>query len=126
MPKLPCCDRCIFCAHSPHLVCAIHPGGIDGASCDDFQHVLPGWTPPDDDPLSFYEPDEQWQPDGATYYNGELILTPEQRLSLEERWHLLDTHPVFTGRCPQCERGLAVKVPDLSWEYDCGWRESAL
>ena len=46
---------------------------------------------------------EQWEPEGASYYNGELILQPRQLWTREEQMELLDTHPMFTGRCPQCE-----------------------
>ena len=35
-------------------------------------------------------------------YNGELIVQPRQRWSREQQLELLDTYPMFTGRCPQC------------------------
>jgi hypothetical protein len=43
MPKIPDCDalragfahRCSLYAHNPHLVCAVHPDGIDTESCLD-------------------------------------------------------------------------------------------
>jgi hypothetical protein len=38
-----------------------------------------------------------WQPAEVSYYGGELILEPLQRLSLEQRLEMLDTHPLFTG-----------------------------
>jgi hypothetical protein len=45
MSKIPECDsasalaelRCSFYAHSPDLVCAVHPFGIDDDSCLDFR-----------------------------------------------------------------------------------------
>jgi len=36
MPKLPTCNRCLYCAHDHHLVCAVHPTGPVGAICPDF------------------------------------------------------------------------------------------
>ncbi|MEP0821137.1 MULTISPECIES: hypothetical protein [Trichocoleus] len=35
--KLSECDRCIFYAHNPHLVCTNHPSGVSGDACSDFQ-----------------------------------------------------------------------------------------
>lgn len=35
MPKIPECDRCLFCAHTYYLVCAVHPDGVD-EYCPDF------------------------------------------------------------------------------------------
>jgi hypothetical protein len=62
MPKLPECDRCLLLARNPHLVCAVHPTGPNTDTCPDFREN------PD------AEPDELWEPEGASYYNGELIL----------------------------------------------------
>jgi hypothetical protein len=49
------------------------------------------------------EPNEElWQPEGASYYNGELIVQPRfTRWTPQEQLELLDTHPLFTDRCPQ-------------------------
>ncbi len=61
MPKIPQCDRCLFYAHNPYLVCAVHLDGVDGNSCLDFR----------EDPNA--QAEELWEPEGATYYNGELM-----------------------------------------------------
>ncbi len=37
MPKIKECDRCLLYAHNPHLVCTVHPDGVDGDSCLDFR-----------------------------------------------------------------------------------------
>lgn len=37
MPKILECDRCNYYAHSKYLVCAVHPSGIDGNYCPDFE-----------------------------------------------------------------------------------------
>ncbi|BAY72863.1 hypothetical protein NIES23_56910 (plasmid) [Trichormus variabilis NIES-23] len=49
-------------SHDPHLVCAVHPSGVEGNICIDFR------------PNTNTQAEELWQPEGATYYNGELIL----------------------------------------------------
>ncbi|MEG4280744.1 hypothetical protein QUA62_25225 [Microcoleus sp. MON1_C1] len=91
MPNLPECERCLLYAHNLHLVCAVHPAGPNADTCSDFRE--------DPDAAS----DELWEPEGASYYNGELILQPRQRWTREEQLKLLDTHSLFTDRCPQCE-----------------------
>jgi hypothetical protein len=62
MKKLPECERCHFNAHSPHTVCAVHPFGVDGDNCLDFR----------EDPN--VEPEELWEPEGASYIDDELVL----------------------------------------------------
>ncbi|MBW4462434.1 MAG: hypothetical protein KME47_19665 [Nodosilinea sp. WJT8-NPBG4] len=96
MAKLDCCNLCHFCAHSPYLVCVAHPEGIEGDRCPDFR-LNTGAIAVPDDPLAWYG--EEWQPEGASYYDGQLILDPVQRLDLEQRLEMLDTHPLFTSRC---------------------------
>lgn len=75
IPKIPQCDHCLLNSHNPHIVCVVHPAGPQGDSCLDFR----------EDPNA--EPLELWEPEGATYYNGELILQPKQRWTREQ--HLL-------------------------------------
>ena len=62
MAKIHECDRCLLFARNPHLVCAVHPTGPHTDTCPDFQ----------ENPNAPLE--ELWEPEGATYYNGELIL----------------------------------------------------
>ena len=62
MPKLPECSRCLLWAHNPYLVCGVHPTGPNTNTCIDFQ----------ENPNA--EAEELWEPEGASYYNGELIL----------------------------------------------------
>ena len=87
--------------------------GVEGDSCSDFRLAMRA-RPIPDDPHG-----EQWQPEGASYYDDELILDPVQRLSLEQRLEMLDVHPLFTGRCPNCERPVA-RSPDSQIHWDCG------
>jgi hypothetical protein len=99
--QLPECDRCLFYAHDPHLVCTNHPSGVGGDACLEFQC----------DPTA--ESEELWEPERASYYNGELIMTPEQRWSRLEKLAILDLHPMFTGRCPN------VRLALLSNNQEC-------
>jgi hypothetical protein len=116
MPKLPECDRCLLYSHDPHIVCTVHPYGVDSDSCLDLRL----------DPKA--EPEELWEPEGASYYNGELILQPKQYLTTEEKLELLDTHPMFTGHCPSCEYQFPSHVPELV-HFDCprcGWIDDSV
>ncbi len=36
MPKILECDRCLYCAHDYHLVCALHPTSVENGNCPDF------------------------------------------------------------------------------------------
>lgn len=144
MPKIPECDRCLFCAHDCHIVCAIHPAGPGGDSCIDFRSNpdLEGkrfvdflgleLQQGDDEPFSNpFDPDpdgELWEPSGASYYNGELILQPRQRWTRKEQMELLDTHPMFTGKCPSCgalfDRDYTARV---HWDcLECGWMDDTV
>ena len=116
MPKLPECDRCLLYAHNPHLICAVHPAGPDADTCPDFRA----------DPNTPSE--ELWEPEGASYYNGELILQPRRRWTLEQQLELLDTHPLFTGRCPQCEMTYPkYETPPVHWDCsECGWMDDSV
>ncbi|MHC5717453.1 MAG: hypothetical protein ACYTX0_36405 [Nostoc sp.] len=61
MRKISNCDRCLLYSHDPHIVCAVYPDGVDGNSCLDFRF----------DPNA--QAEELWEPEGATYDNGELM-----------------------------------------------------
>ncbi|MEG4407207.1 hypothetical protein [Microcoleus sp. MON2_D5] len=116
MPKIPECDRCLLYARNPHLVCAVHPTGPNTNTCIDFR----------EDPNTASE--ELWEPEGASYYNGELILQPPQRWTLEQQLELLDTHPLFTGRCPQCKMTYPkYETPPVHWDcLECGWMDDSV
>ncbi len=50
MPKIPDCDRCSLYAHNPHLICAVHPDGVETDKCLDFRpdpnaHIEEKWSP---------------------------------------------------------------------------------
>ena len=106
MAKIDKCDRCRFYGHNPHLVCALHPSGVT-KDCADYQL----------DPT--YEEEEQWCPEGYTYYNGELIKLPENKPSQIEQLWLLNNHPCFTGQCNRC--GYHFPAHSRSWNCpECG------
>ena len=125
MAKLDCCDRCEFYAHSLYMVCGIYPCGVEGDSCADFRLDTKALTV-SDDPLAWYG--EQWHPAGASYYGGELVLEPVQGRSEDERLELLDSHPLFTGRCPGCEMPLRqTDPPRVHWDCEyCGWVDESV
>jgi len=125
--KLPECDRCQFYTGNPHLPCAVHPHGATGSGCLDFREDLAAvhqW----EQFLGLDWVEEPWQPEGASYYNGELILTPEQRWSQMEQLNLLDWHPMFTGRCPECEMAITqTDPPRVHWDCSgCGWKDDTV
>jgi hypothetical protein len=91
MPKIPDCDceasrrhRCTLYAHNPHLVCAVHPDGIDTESCLDFR------------PDPNIEEQQQWSPEGYSWYGDELIANRASRYTTQEQMEILDNHPFFT------------------------------
>jgi len=71
------------------------------------------------------EPEELWEPQGASY-NSELILQPKQRWTTEEQLWLLDHHPMFTGRCRACERPFPRYEAAGAWDCPCGWMDDSV
>ncbi len=83
MPKIPDCNRCFLYARNPYVVCTVHPDGVDGVRCIDFRL----------DPNA--EIEEQWSPEGYSYYDGELVRD-RSRYTRSEQFEILNTHPFFT------------------------------
>jgi ssDNA-binding Zn-finger/Zn-ribbon topoisomerase 1 len=112
MAKTEECDRCQrFSGYSgsSFLVCAIYPQGPAQSPCPDYAEVA-----------------GQREALGAAYYADELVVQPEHYLTTEERWVILNTHPLFTGICPKCKRAIAGS--DLI-HYDCencGWKNDSV
>jgi hypothetical protein len=112
MAKTDECNRCKnFSGHygPEFLVCAMHPSGPEQDPCPDFTEVT-----------------EQFEPLGGAYYNGELVLQPAHYLTTAERLEILDTHPFFTGVCPEC--GKVIGGEGLV-HYDCdrcGWKDDLI
>lgn len=82
MPKLPECDKCIYCAHDYNLVCALHPVGVEDSYCSDFSLAPKREDKGFEDFLELLtsvgreeEPDENlWYPEGARFLNRELVM----------------------------------------------------
>lgn len=148
MPRIPDCDLCRYCAHDYHLVCALHPAGPTNDNCSDYQpdpelenisfqdflglqHQQRENIEADEpysNPYSLNPNDEQWEPEGASYYNGELIRQPSQQRTREEQLWLLDNHPLFTSVCPGCK----YRFPQANFHivhFDCpnrGWVDDSI
>lgn len=135
MPKIPQCDHCLLYAHEPFIVCAVHPIGSTGNTCFDFRpnpelegkrfvnflglesHQQNNET--FNNPFDLEPEEKLWEPEGATYYAGELIVQPKQYWTREEQLDLLDTHPMFTGRCPRCNRQYSqAERPIVHWDCE--------
>ncbi len=104
--KIEQCDRCLFFSRDPHLICAVHPLGVNTSNCPDFRQ----------DPNK-KEEQELWSPEGYTFYDGELIPNRPSRLTPEEQLEILDSHPLFTGVCPQCGYRFNLNnPPKIHWD----------
>ncbi|MEM6398660.1 MAG: hypothetical protein AAF757_00285 [Cyanobacteria bacterium P01_D01_bin.116] len=128
MTRIPECDRCRFYSGNFYLTCAVVPGGPDGKECPHFA--------PDPD---IVEAEELWEPEGSryindelvierTYYNGEEIIQPPQRWTQQQQLELLDTHPMFTGKCPSCRAEFDRDYTALvHWDCpECGWKDDSV
>ena len=70
---------------------------------------------------------EWWEPEGASYYAGELVIEPIQRWTREQKLALLDWYSMFTGLCPDGERSLRQTHPArVYWNCQCGWRDDSI
>lgn len=115
MSKIPDCDRCILYAHDPHLVCAVHPSGVETDKCLDFRP----------DPNAKVE--EQWSPEGYSWYGDELIANRSSRYSQLEQIQILDNHPFFTGVCPQCRHEFNQGSQIVHFDCpNCGWIDDSV
>ena len=58
----------------------------------------------------------------------DIRLPPKRHLSPLEQEYLLDTHPLFTGHCPQCGAAMPMTdPPPLHWDCDrCGWKDDSI
>ena len=118
MGKIHLCDTCQFYSHDPHLVCAVHPYGVHSNDCIDYRRR--------EDLIE--EDEEQWCPTGYYWYDGELIPIEPQRLTNDERLQILDTHPLFTGVCPECGYQFPKEnPPKVHWDCPaCGWVDDSV
>lgn len=135
MPKIPEGDRCQFYSHNHHLICFPHPSGSNGDICLDFRpdpEYSEGLQRHDSDepfsnPCGLHPNEELWEPEGASYYAGELVVQPRQRWTREEQLQLLDTHPMFTGCCPACGNQIKRDYRAVvHWDCACGWMDDTI
>jgi hypothetical protein len=102
------CQRCQLCSGflgDEYLVRGIFPLGPSVIPCPDFAEVT-----------------EDCVPVGAAYYNGALVLGSSAYLTTADRPELIDTHPLFTNKCPSCGFVFA-EAPAIYWDCpnpDCG------
>ncbi|MDJ0902494.1 MAG: hypothetical protein QNJ55_27185 [Xenococcus sp. MO_188.B8] len=61
--------------------------------------------------------EEQWCPEGYSYYDGHLVRD-RSRYTPEEQLKILDTHPFFTGVCPVCQHQFDENNPPAV-HWDC-------
>ena len=118
MSKVPECDLCLFYSKNAHIICAVHPFGVDGNYCLDFRR----------DPKIEVEDEELWSPEGYSYYAGQLIKNPTRRLTPQQQLNIIDTHPFFTGRCPECGYEFPKdNPPAVHWDCPaCGFIDDAI
>ncbi|MGG6267541.1 hypothetical protein [Leptolyngbya sp. AN10] len=63
--------------------------------------------------------------DDQSYYAGEEVIQPVQRWTDAEKLTLLDSHPMFTGRCPNCETPIPFGERSLPKCRHCGWSDDS-
>ena len=96
------------------MVCGVNPSGPKGSTCDDFVALSEETAVVEREPL------------GGGYYLGDWIPQPFPVLTVDEQLALLDWHPQFTGRCPNCE--MPISQPAGS-HWNCGhcdWESNRL
>jgi hypothetical protein len=112
MPKILDCDRCQHYLHSLYLICAVNPCGPAGETCDDFNAIAQA------------DAEIARQPLGGGYYAGDWIPQPFPAVTINEQLALLNWHPQFTGRCPECETPIA-ESDEGQWKCDrCEWENA--
>jgi hypothetical protein len=117
MAKIPDCDRCLLYTHQIYFICTIHPEGVETEKCPDFRP----------NPEAAIESDQELRSlVGYSWYGDKLIPNRRCRYTREEQEKILDTHPFFTGICPDCKHIFTTSpAPHKTWQCpECGWQES--
>jgi hypothetical protein len=124
MSKIPDCGseallqavRCLLYSQQLYFVCPVHPEGVED-ECPDFRP----------DPEIDEEEEEYWSPTGYFWYGDNLIPNRLCRYTKEEQEKILDTHPLFTGLCPNCSHIFTTSPPTgAPWHCPaCDWRENS-
>jgi hypothetical protein len=94
----------------------VHPSGVDDDRCPDFR------------PDPKIEPEEQWSPEGYSWYGDHLITNRPSRYTQEQQLAILDSHPFFTGVCPSCGHEFERQnQPKVHWDCpECGWVDDSV
>lgn len=111
--------------------------GLEWSDGSEYDHL----ELPINNPFS-WEPEENWSPLGTKFVNGELVLEseevsyyngeptpqPRQHWTKEELLEIIDTHPMFTGRCPECEMPYPKDYrPPVHWDCPfCVWKDDSV
>jgi hypothetical protein len=72
MPKIPECDRCLFYAKTPYLLCTVNPEGVDSDAYGTLRERCLDFQP---DPNA--EAEELWAPVGWRFKGDELVPNHE-------------------------------------------------
>lgn len=115
----PECNRCQLYSGSLYLPCAVHPTGPDPDGCLDFAPNAAAEMEEDND---------LWFPDGFGWYAGEPVPHPSSTLTTQEQLDLLDSHPLFTGCCPECGWEFeSNNLPAVHWDcLECGPKDDSV
>lgn len=111
-------DRCYFFSNQLYFVCVVHPEGVESDRCLDFR--------PDPDLVDHNE--ELWAPLGYSWYGDDLIENRPSRYTSQKQLEILDTHPFFTGTCPNCGHKFETSPPPHTpWHCSrCDWMNESV
>lgn len=112
VPSYQCMGCQMYSGHPQILICAIHPSGPPGNSCADFA------------PLASAQAGQGlWEATVMSYYAGQPVPGYGRVVTVEEQWGLLESHPLFTGVCPQCGAEFdRSNPPPVHWDCAfCSW-----
>ena len=118
--KLPECQHCQFNGRwsktdrrsSTYIVCAVHPGGAPEDYCIDFR------------PICNTQSRLKLTMEEYMFYGSDYIAIAPTRLTQSDRELILNTHPLYTGKCPQCNYQFP-KDHHFNGECPvCNWRNS--
>ncbi len=122
MPKISDCNRCQFYSRDYRLLCAVHPYGPDGDTCQDFIQNSEYPRRQLVDSLSVWQETET----SAHYARGETMQLQmhQTRAGVLERFV---SHPMFTGQCPECAAEMERDGRDVvRWNCECGWTDNLI
>jgi len=53
--------------------------------------------------------------------------SPVNKHVLEQRLYIQDSHPMFTGKCPDCQTLMTkTEPPRIHWDCECGWIDDSI